>query len=364
MQQKSAGIVTRFKAQGWASAAAMLAVLVAVVLVAIWVSLDAPQMAATTSVVAADQGDMALYAGIVEQMRGGDGYYVAAHEQLLGSGYGTQSVFNWRLPTLFWFIALFPSIGLAQIVVMVLAVGTGVAAGCLLHRQGGWVLAGPGALWLMLSLTGAFTPDAILLSELPAGLLILLSASLYGLGQRRWGMGFAVLALLLRELSGIYVLVCIYLAWREKRRGELLAWGAVLAGYGLYFIWHYAQVQAQILPTDPAYPDGWVQFGGLGFILATSAFNGYFALLPAWCHAVLLPLALLGILAMPGDGHARLMVGAAIVVFAVIGKPFNAYWGALYTPLLAIGLAYAPFAVRDLCHAIWQGRLAEREKRP
>src|SRR5690349_21426367 len=47
---------------------------------------------------AAAAGDVASYGRIVERMRGGEGYYAAAHEVLVADGYGTRSVFNWRTP--------------------------------------------------------------------------------------------------------------------------------------------------------------------------------------------------------------------------------------------------------------------------
>jgi hypothetical protein len=31
-----------------------------------------------------------------------------------------------------------------------------------------------------------------------------------------------------------------------------------------------------------------------------------------------------------------------------VGKPFNNYWGAMYTPLLMLGLPWAMVALRDL----------------
>lgn len=345
-------IATRFSGLSRTKAAGVLTLLGVAVLAAALAS----QSAAPVAGAVADPrgGDMALYEAIVTQMRAGVDYYDAAHGQLLANDYGTRSVFNWRLPTLSWLLALLPSLALGQAGLMGLAVLAGGAAGVLLHRAGGWVLAGPGAVLLMLSLAGTFAPGTVLLSEMAAGVLILLSASLYGLGQRRWGMVAGLAALLVRELAGIYILVCLYLAWRERRWSELAAWFALLCAYGLFFAWHYCQVQMHIGASDRAYADGWLQFGGVGFLVATAAFNGFFMVLPTWANGLLLPLALLGLWAWPGrkGSYAGLMVGAALGVFAVLGKPFNGYWGALYTPLLALGLPWLPWAVLDLGKAL------------
>lgn len=341
-------IATRFAGWSRARAGGVLALLALALVVAVLASQAAPPV--VEAVADPRGGDMALYAGIVTQMRGGADYYDAAHAQLLANDYGTQSVFNWRLPTLSWLLALLPSLAVGQGLLMALAVLAGAAAGVLLHRAGGWGLATPGAVLLMLSLAGTFAPATVLLSEMPAGVLILLSAALYGLGHWRSGMAAGFAALLIRELAGIYILVCLYLAWRNRRWSELVAWFALLCAYGVYFAVHYSAVHLHIGPGDPAYPDGWLQFGGLGFLIATAAFNGFFMILPGWVNALLLPLALLGLSAWPGrnGAHAGLMVGAALCVFAVLGKPFNTYWGALYTPLLTMGLAWLPWAMLDL----------------
>jgi len=36
----------------------------------------------------------------------------------------------------------------------------------------------------------------------------------------------------------------------------------------------------------------------------------------------------------------------------MVGKPFNTYWGMIYTPLMSIGLALAPLAIIQLWRAI------------
>src|SRR5690349_5880985 len=72
-----------------------LVALVMVLLVAP-VLLRAPVAATEAPVVA--EGDLISYGRIVERMRGGEGYYPAAHAVLVADDYGTRSVFNWRTP--------------------------------------------------------------------------------------------------------------------------------------------------------------------------------------------------------------------------------------------------------------------------
>ncbi|MEO5807583.1 hypothetical protein [Devosia sp.] len=302
-------------------------------------------------------GDLALYQAIVEQMRAGRGYYPAAHDLMVANGYGTLSVFNWRMPLLMEAVSLLPSLLWAQVVLIGMAIGAAALAGRLCWNTGGWPLAGPVLALLVLGLAGCLPQNAILFAEIPAGVLILGSAALYGLGRPWWGAGVAALALLVRELAGIYVLVCIYRAARGRRFAELGFWLAVLLAYAGYFAWHYGQVQTHIGANDPGYSQGWLQWGGIGFWLTTASFNGVFLLLPVWVTALVLPLGVLGLLAWPGRNGAWLSLGvlAFLMFMGAVGKPFNAYWGALYTPMLTVGLGWAGFALRDLVVATRSG---------
>ena len=75
--------------------------------------------------------------------------------------------------------------------------------------------------------------------------------------------------------------------------------------------------------------------------------------MPAWVAAVATPLALLGWAAW-SDGYAKrvaCMLGLWLAAFLLIGRPDNAYWGFLFAPILPVGLALAPAALRDLFNA-------------
>ncbi len=176
-------------------------------------------------------------------------------------------------------------------------------------------------------------------SEVAAGVLILLSVAAYGNGWRWLGLLAAVAALFLRELALPYVLVCVVLSIRERDWQKFLAYAASLTLYAAYFGWHWWMVSSQLGPMDRAYGEGWIAFGGLDFVLATVGFNGLWSLGPDWLPAVLLPLGLLGLWAWP-QGRALAMVGVYVAAFLVVGKPFNAYWGAVYTPVLMLGLGW------------------------
>jgi hypothetical protein len=130
--------------------------------------------------------------------------------------------------------------------------------------------------------------------------------------------------------------------------------------YGLYYGWHAFNVLHGLGSEDHTDPVGWLRFGGADFVLLTAAFNGMFLMLPYWITAAILPLAVLGLAAQPSAGAQRAFwtVLGYITLFSIAGKPANSYWGALYTPLLSVGLVWAPAAVRDLVEAVKARRAA------
>ncbi len=54
--------------------------------------------------------------------------------------------------------------------------------------------------------------------------------------------------------------------------------------------------------------------------------------------------------------RAALVLGGYIVSFLFVGRPNTSYWGLLYAPLLAIGLALSPLSLRDLIARAWSPR--------
>lgn len=303
-----------------------------------------PADAATAAT--APEGDLVSYQRIIERMRGGADYYTAAHEVLVADGYGTRSVFNWRTPAWPVLLAALPE-GWGQGVLAVLALAGMLMVYRMLREDGGAGVAMLSMLAVGISLGGIVAPASVVFSEVAAGALILISIAAFGNGWRMIGVPAALLALFLRELAAPYVVVALVLALRDRRWGEARLWALGLFAYAAYFGWHWWMVSQQLGPMDRAYGDGWLQFGGLGFILATAGFNGLWSLGPVWLPAVLLPLGLFGLWAWPRGTPALATVVAFLVLFAAVGKPFNSYWGALYTPVLMVGLGWAAAAVWD-----------------
>jgi hypothetical protein len=120
--------------------------------------------------------------------------------------------------------------------------------------------------------------------------------------------------------------------------------------YGLFLAYHGLEVTHRLGSGDRTEAEGWVQLGGAGFVLSTCRMNVFLFNLPGWVTAPYLVLALLGLAGWRGDAGTRaaLTAGAYVAAFALVGKPFNNYWGLMFAPLLAFGVVRAPAALRDL----------------
>ena len=347
--------ITRFRRfrRGPALVVALVTLLAIGVLASMAVSYHGPIDAIVST---PGSGDLATYSQIVDRMRHGEPYYAAAHKELVAGHYGTHSVFNWRLPTLSWAWSALPSNAWAKGALLALALVSIATSFLWFNATAGLAAASLVVPALLFNLTSILPNGAELLADVVAGVFILLSVAAYGARWRPAGFFAALIALALKELAAPYVVVCVFMAWRQRRYGELIAWAAGLALFACYFLWHFHMVHAHVVATDTAYRDGWLQFGGVPFVLATAGFNGMLLARPLWITAVLLPLCVLGLAAW--DGHAgdrtRFTVAAYLVVYLFVGKSFDVYWGALYTPLMMLGLPFVPGAIRDLAAALRQ----------
>ncbi len=302
-----------------------------------------------------DGSDLLLYQRIIERVHSGESYYNAAGSELRAAGYATGSPFNWRSPTYAWFIGSLPTPAWGQLILVVCSIATAIMAYTVVLREGGpWKAVG-----LLLPLLGALIwcidgpPPAFLSQELWAGTLIALSVCAYATTRWRLGVAAGLAALFYRELALPYCLISLFLAWRQKRHREVAIWLAGLAVYGVFLTYHILEVSHRITEADRV-PTSWIQFGGTGFLLTTCRMNSFLFRLPSWVTALYLPLSLFGLVGWRGWTAARvgLTVVAYLTAFAVVGQPFNDYWGLLYAALLPFGLVWAPASLRDLYVAI------------
>ena len=307
----------------------------------------------TETPVPANGTDLRLYRRIVECVHAGEDYYEVAGREMRAAGYPTGSIFNWRPPLYAWLFGMFPTPAWAQGVLAAIALWTIFSACRIMQRDGGMARVVFGIFPLIGALHWCIDGDAFLSQELWSGILIALSVCAYA--QERWRLALTtgLLALFLRELALPYCLLALIFAWRHGRRQEAVVWMIGLILYGVYMTRHVQMVAGRILPEDHVHAS-WVQFGGAAFLLVTCRMNAYLFNAPLWASALYLPLALLGLAGWRGGTGARLALtgGAYVAAFAVVGQPFNDYWGLMNAPLLAFGFAAAPEALRHLFVAI------------
>jgi hypothetical protein len=337
-------------------------ILLATVAAMLWCLVAAISPKKTESVVAGNGSDLHLYRRIVECVHAGEDYYEAAGREMRAVGYPTGSIFNWRPPLYAWLIGTLPTPSWAQALLTILAGLALVFACTLMQREGGIGRAAAGIFPLIGALSWCIDGDAFLSQELWAGILICLSICAYA--QDRWQTGLAagLFALFFRELALPYCLIALFLACRQQRGQEIAGWLIGLALYSVYMLLHILAVAEHILPDDRVHAS-WVQFGGATFLLATCRMNAYLFNLPLWASAFYLPWALIGLASWRGGMGARLALtaGVYIAAFAVVGQPFNDYWGLITAPLLACGFAAAPEAVRALFFCLRKEFSAESE---
>ncbi|MDX6276559.1 MAG: hypothetical protein QOJ72_687, partial [Nocardioidaceae bacterium] len=85
-----------------------------------------------------------------------------------------------------------------------------------------------------------------------------------------------------------------------------------------------------------------VALGGWPFVVDAVRASSVLALLPFWVAAVLVPVALLGWVSRTGPLFETVSAFLLVysLVFCVVGRPDNAYWGAFLGILLVPGVAF------------------------
>ncbi|MGA2034905.1 MAG: hypothetical protein ABSG68_21865 [Thermoguttaceae bacterium] len=309
------------------------------------------------------RGDAALYRAETDRIHNGENYYRIAAEELPARGYPTRSVFNWRTPLPMWFIGRMPTVEVGKIILCVLALALLLLAFEVTSREELHGL--PCALPLMVLLVGPLLPcllgNLFVMPVLWAGVLITISVCSYSVNRPYLGAAAGLAAAFFRELALPYCLLGAALAWQQKRRGELLTWLVGLAGWCVFFAWHWMHVR-QLIPADAAaHREGWIQFGGARFVLSTVQMNSYLLLLPQWVTTAYFVAALFGLAGWhsPLGLRAGLTVCLFVLGFSIVGQEFNRYWGLLITPLLCFGVVRAPASLADLWRACqWTTREA------
>jgi hypothetical protein len=237
-----------------------------------------------------------------------------------------------------------------------------------LARQHNAALALGGAFLVLGGIGWCFLADApvYLFAELWAGVLIALSVGAYALGYWPMGVTAGLAALFFRELALAYCAVAVVLAWWQGRHREVVVWLVGFVVYAAFMAFHIHEVLPRLPAESSKTAASWIQFRGVTFLLETGMPNLFLGPNTWWLVAFIVPLGLLGLAAWPGPMGTRclLTVLAYFAAFSVVGQWFNSCWGLLYLPILMLGLAWTPLALRDLWKAAWSTPLAAQASAP
>lgn len=304
--------------------------------------------------------DLDFYRQVVARVHQGEAYHDAAHAELLEHGYPSRSVYNWRTPVYAWLLGRVLGLEWGRLVLMI-GVLTAVVMACRdVLEDCGLISASLSGVMIVGATAWSLGGETFLFMELWAGMLILISIGAYRRGLTGVAVAAGLFALFFRELALPYALVSLGIAAWHGRRREATAWIVGLLLYVAFMGYHTYEVHARLTPADQALVGGWVRFGGIRFLLTTAQANVFLMALPMWCTGVYLPFAVAGLAGMRGEAQRRvsLTAGLYLVAFAVVGNPFNFYWGFINAPLMAIALAYAPATLKNLVDAAFPARLS------
>lgn len=300
---------------------------------------------------AAGEGDLALYRRIAERVTGGEDYYAAALDEHRASNYPATPFYTVRPPTL---ASVQEGLGLAGARMLALALLIAVILAFLWRFRGGahpLERAAAGVLALFGG-AAAITPDAGLIHELFAGLLLTLAFLLHRRAQWWPSLLLAALALAVRELAAPFVLLWLAFALAERRWKEAGALAALLALFAGAMYLHYLGVSADRLPGDGV-SQGWNAMVGPALPLAALSELTILLIFPPWLAAPLAILPLIGWIGLGGrlGLFATLWFTGFFLAMALFARPENFYWVQLVLPAYLAGFAFLPRALADLVHA-------------
>ncbi|WP_066647095.1 MULTISPECIES: DUF2079 domain-containing protein [Sphingomonas] len=296
-----------------------------------------------------DKADVILYESIVAGVRNRGDYYTVTATALRRGDYPLRPFVTFRLPTL---AVIQASIPLMASIALLYALAAAVLIAWTIRLRPAFARAPPLAIALVLLIGGmaAFVQvELVNFHEVWAGLLIALSLALRRDDRWAHAVGFALMAMLIRETAALYVMTMAVLALVERRRREAASWAAALAVMVPVIAAHAWAVARVVQSSDPASP-GWAGLLGFGFFVKTMSISTALAIAPAWASALLVGLALFGWSAWPGSLARRAIATFAAygVLLSLFGRVDTFYWGLMIAPAFLVGLAFVPDGVKDL----------------
>lgn len=294
--------------------------------------------------------DIDLYSDIVSGMQAGGGYYQTATRLQRAHDYPTVPFVTVRQPTLASMIAAIGWDNARYLLAAILAVGAIAWLG-VLNRAALAERIGAMFAWIAAAIP-VLAPEFIRLHEFWAGALAALSLAIAR--TRLWPVALVTAGLgsAIRELSvPLLGVLALSAAWRRDKV-QAAAWLGLIALFAAGMAAHAFAVQDYAMPGDGA-SQGWTGLRGPLAPLQDLAEATLLRMLPLQAAMIVLLLALAGLAAMPARGGREallycLTIGLLVACFA---RPINTYWAQLAMPVLFIGIAFIPRALRDLVFA-------------
>ncbi len=307
---------------------------------------------------AVDQmGDLALYDGVIDGVRAGGNYYQLLADGLRAGGYPLRPFVTFRLPTHAVIQAALP---LAASLALLWLLAIGVCAVWWMRLRPALARTPP-RIAAMILLAGGMVAfiqvELIGFHEIWAAQLVALSLALRRPGRWVEAAALALIAMLVRETAALYVIVMAMIAWAEGDRREVGGWMAALGLFAAAVAAHAYGVGRVTGPLDPASP-GWNGFLGFGFFVQSVVASTALRSLPMVIAAPIVTLALIGWASWRDPLALRVVTTLAgyAVAIGIFARADTFYWALMVAPLLLVGLAFAPDALRDLGHAILDRR--------
>jgi hypothetical protein len=305
-----------------------------------------------TAVEARDE-DLILYERIIAGIRDGQDYYSVAARELRAGGYPMRPFVAFRPPLLAEALAhVSPLAGLLALRALVVAVmlAWAIKLRAATGTPAGWAIA---CLLLACGVSLFTQARYVTLHEIWAGLLVALSLALRT--PQRWVAAaiLGLLAMLVRELALPYVAIMAAAALSERKWREAAGWTAAIGLFAVATGFHAAAASAVVTVADQVSP-GWTHRSHWSLFLNAIWLTGPTRSAPYLCAVALTPLALLGWAGwrepIAARAFATLTGYAAMLSF--FGRPDNFYWALMITPLLLVGLAFAPRSLSELVACI------------
>ncbi|WP_295450254.1 hypothetical protein [uncultured Thiodictyon sp.] len=294
--------------------------------------------------------DTALFRSLVTQVRSGGNYYVVAIATQRTSGYPVRPFFTIRLPTLTWLIAYLSPL-VARLLILLLAAATVITLTirltAIIDQTNLRMVVG--ILLIIFGVFPALVEPAIWQTEIWAGLFITLSLALRQ-PERYWpSIAAALAAVLIRELALPYLLAMGLLAALAGRRRETLGWGIAIGLFAVAFLAHAQAVHALIQPNDPV-SQGWNGQAGWALFVSSCCLGTILMALPTLVVAVLLPFSFFGLAAWnaPVTLRAFITLSGYALLITMFARVDNVYWVWMISPILGLGLLFAPYCLTDL----------------